>query len=139
MKKTILYVAVLAVLIGGGYGLYRYFQPTENIAEKKAELAIQSAELVKAFEADANAANTAYTGKVIAVEGNVKMMESPTSIVFSTGAGYIISFQFNEPLAETYQEGKSLIIKGQYNGYLEPDAMFDMPGNIQISQCVIIP
>jgi hypothetical protein len=138
MKRTILIAAIIVIILGVSYGLYRYYQPAENITEKKAELVIQSSQLVNAFEADAKAANAAYTGKVIAVEGIVKMMESPTSIVFSPGAGYIISFQFNEPLAETFEEGKLLTIKGQYNGYLEPDTMFDMPGNIQISQCVII-
>lgn len=138
MIRYILTAVIIAILLAGSYGLYKYYQPAENIAEKDFELVVQSSDLISAFEADAVAADASHTKKVIAVEGKVKMMESPTSVVFSTGGGYIISFQFNEPLTKTYQEGELLTIKGQYNGYLAPDAIFDMPGNIQISQCVII-
>jgi hypothetical protein len=136
MKKILVVIVILAIL-SGAYGLYTYFKPAANIAKAKSELTISADELMDAFSANATAANQTYTGRVISVKGNVKAMENSTSISFSTGKDYIISFQFNDSLTTNYSPGTSLTIKGLYNGFLEPDAMFEMPGNIQISQCSI--
>ena len=136
MKKLLIIVVVLAI-VGGAYGLYTYFKPAANITKAKSELTISADELIAAFTANATAANQTYTEKVISIKGTVQAMENPTSITFSTGKDYIISFQFNDSLTTSYPSGTSLTIKGQYNGFLEPDTMFEMPGNIQISQCSI--
>ena len=136
MKKIFLIVVVI-VLTAGAYGLYTYFKPAADIAKAKSELTISADELINTFSTGAPAADQTYTGKVISVKGTVHTMENPVSITFSTGKDYIISFQFNDSLTTSYPPGTSLTIKGQYNGFLEPDTMFEMPGNIQISQCSI--
>lgn len=139
MKKTIVIIIIVALVSGIGYGVWMYQQAPADISKIEAQQTINASELIAEFEKDATASNQKYTGKVIAVKTKVASMENPISIISESGEKYIISFQFNDSLAQTYTKGAILTIKGQYNGYLEPDDMFGMPGNIQISQSTIEP
>ena len=108
--KKLLIIAVVLAIVGGAYGLYTYFKPAANITKAKSELTISADELIAAFTANATAANQTYTEKVISIKGTVQAMENPTSITFSTGKDYIISFQFNDSLTTSYPSGTSLTI-----------------------------
>jgi hypothetical protein len=141
MKRTLLYLLVLAVAGAGAFALYTYFEPATDITKEKAELTISSEELIAAFEANADDAHNVNTGKVILVSGKVfaseNMEGTQSGITFDLGSDYIITFQMASSFEQPFEPGTDLLIKGQYNGYLAPDDMFGMPGNIQMTQCTV--
>lgn len=139
MKKIIAGLVSIAILSGLAYAFWMYNSAPADISKMEAQTILEDKDLIAEFEKDAIASNQKYTGKVIAVKTKVASMENPMSITSESGEKYLISFQFNDSLAQTYTSGKILTIKGQYNGFLEPDDMFGMPGNIQISQSTIEP
>lgn len=139
MKKVIAVLISVAVIFGLAYAFWMYNSAPADISKMEAQTILADKDLIAEFEKDAVASNQKYTGKVIAVKTKVASMENPMSITSESGEKYLISFQFNDSLPQSYQKGTVLTIKGQYNGFLEPDDMFGMPGNIQISQSTIEP
>jgi hypothetical protein len=141
MKRTLLYLLLIVVLGAGGFALYTYFKPAADITKKKAELEVSSEELISAFEVNPDDAHNTYTGKVILVSGKVfaseNMEGAQSGITFDLGSDYIITFQMASSFEQPFEPGTDLLIKGQYNGYLAPDDMFGMPGNIQMTQCTV--
>jgi len=141
MKRTLFFLVAAVVLGAGSFALYTYFKPAADITKKKAELEIKAEELIGAFEANASDAHDTYTGKVILVDGKVFNSETTdegqSGITFDLGSEYIITFQMASSIEQPFEPGTDLLIKGQYNGYLAPDDMFGMPGNIQMTQCTV--
>lgn len=141
MAKYLKIVIPLAILIVAVYAAKIYFTPSKDVTSLKPDIKISAEELIKAFDTDAKAANDKYLGKVLLIEGTVDVMENygdeSSSIKFDLKTGYFIAFQFDEKLTEYYDAGSPLKIKGQYNGYIEGDEIFEMPGSILINQCKI--
>lgn len=141
MKKYVIGVVILSVIIVGIFAVKMYFTKTQDITTLKPDLMISATELINAFDKDPNSAHEKFVGKVLLIEGFVDQMESygemSSSINFDLKSDYIITFQFDEILPQHYEKGTKLNIKGQYNGYLEADDVFGMPGTILINQCKI--
>lgn len=141
MNRTLIFLLVSAIALAAAFALYTYFKPAADITKKKAEIELSSEKLIGAFETNAEAAHLEYTGKVMLISGKVYSSEglegTQSGITFDLGSDYIITFQMATFLESEYPVGTELLIKGQYNGYLAPDDMFGMPGNIQMTQCTV--
>lgn len=141
MRKYIIGAVLLSVIIVGIYASKMYFTKTQNITTLKPDLKISASELIHAFDENPISAHKKFVGKVLLIEGFVDQMESygemSSSINFDLKTDYIITFQFDELLPQYYEKDTKLNIKGQYNGYLESDEIFGMPGTILINQCKI--
>jgi hypothetical protein len=143
MKRVVINLVFLFLVLGGAYALYTYFKPVEDITTKKVDLSNSSSDLMDAFSADADAAHNRFNGKVLSVSGTVSTVElleeAQTNIIFDDGGDYLISFQLATFDRTPYPFQTPLTIKGQYNGFLPPDDLFDMPGIIQLTQCTVEP
>lgn len=141
VAKYLKIVIPLAILIVAVYAAKIYFTPSKDVTSLKPDIKVSAEDLIKDFDADAKVANDKYLGKVLLIDGVLDKMESHddagTSINFDLKTDYLITFQFDEKLSQYYEEGTPLKIKGQYNGYIEGDEIFEMPGSILINQSKI--
>lgn len=71
MMRKILPLVLIVALIGGGVGYYQWNKPHQNMESAAADITVDAAALFAAFDADENAANTAYLDKVIQISGKV--------------------------------------------------------------------
>ena len=76
--------------------------------------------------------------EVSGVVHKIEKSDSSITILFDDGKDYIISLSVNEnntKKAEALKVGDLTALVGQYNGYIEGDKSFMLPGTIQISRC----
>lgn len=139
MKRILLLILAVAFLVAG-YGLWTYFKPHKNIEASAASEKISEDALYAEFVKDATAAHQKYTDKVIAVSGVVKAVQADSSTLLLTmdkGGKFALQCYFTQLPEILPEEGKSILVKGLYNAFIEPDEMFGTPGYIQLNQCVI--
>lgn len=139
MKKIWMLLSVV-LLSAAGYGLWTYFKPHKNIEATTASEKINEDVLYDEFARDATAAHQKYTDKVIAVSGVVKAVQADSSSLLLTmdkGGKFALQCYFTQLPEKLPEEGKSILVKGLYNAFIEPDEMFGTPGYIQLNQCVI--
>ena len=75
MKKIALTALVILIVLAG-VGYWMWNKPHEDIAGAKAELSIQSDQLLKEFETNEQAANTKFVGKLIQVSGKIFQIDN---------------------------------------------------------------
>ncbi|MBK8842125.1 MAG: hypothetical protein IPO33_04465 [Saprospiraceae bacterium] len=68
MKKILITALVILIFIAG-VGYWMWNKPHEDVAGAKAEMSIESNQLLKEFETNEQAANTKFVGKLIQVSG----------------------------------------------------------------------
>lgn len=122
-KYVALLVLLVALLIGGWYGYREYNRRNEDLHNKTADYRIGATDLISSFEKDSAAANRKYTGKTIAVSGNVKSIDSDGNpVVIALGDnGQMSSVQcsMDSSYADEYKavkEGDALTVKGKCTG-----------------------
>jgi hypothetical protein len=78
MKKLLKYSWLLLIpaAIAGYFGYKMYNKPHTDIVSVKADFTLTAAALFSEYEADENAANAKYLGKIIEVNGNVLSAEA---------------------------------------------------------------
>lgn len=129
--KRILLVAILAaLLLGGIYGYKEYNRGVESTAAQESSAALPAAELVQAFVADENAANTSYVGQVVEVKGTVLRVEGNT-VVLSAGPDAEVSCMFSE--VPTTATGSAMTIKGECAGF---DGLIG--AQVQLVRCALV-
>jgi hypothetical protein len=124
MLKKILAAALLLSVIGAGVAYYLWNKPHEDIAGASPAYTVEAAALFAEFEANEQAANEKYLGKLIAVTGPVR--ESTTAddgsirVVLETGAMFGVSCGL-DPLStharKEFPAGETLTIKGNCTGF----------------------
>ncbi len=122
-KRILLLLVLLLAVVGGTVGLYFYNQKMPSMAGQKAEMTISAADLYAAFEADESAANARYLGKILAVEGPVRevntLPDGTVKVVLDTGKdfGVLCEFDPNTSHKRTHFEpGERLTLKGECAG-----------------------
>lgn len=135
-------VAILIIgIIGAGVVYKMLYTPVKTIESYKVDISIDEGAMVDEFTNDAQNAHEKYVERVIEVNGIVHKIEktdSSLTIIFDNGKDYIISLQVNERNIEKGSKlkiGDLTALVGQYNGYLEGDKTFMLPGTIQLSRC----
>lgn len=125
-RRTFLYIA-LALLVGGvSFGYYMWNKPHMDMSAAEATEVISAEALIKAFQADENAANAKYVGKIVAVSGKVSEFtksDSTSFVILETG-DMMAAIRCNmDPLSDegknaAFTVGQSVQLKGECSGYL---------------------
>lgn len=122
MKKLVVPLLILAAIFIG-IGFYMYNKPVESLDNKKADVTVTADQLVADYEADEQAANEKYLGKVVQVSGKVAQVSSEdgkNKVVFETDnpiSGVISELEEGNN-AEGITAGEEATVKGMCSGYL---------------------
>jgi hypothetical protein len=71
-KKTLLLLALIAVIGSGYFGYLKYTEKPAGASEKSAEVTVTAEELFQAFATDEVAAGKQFNDKVVQVSGTVR-------------------------------------------------------------------
>ncbi|MBC7424290.1 MAG: hypothetical protein H7334_12660 [Ferruginibacter sp.] len=123
-KRNILIgLFILGILIFAGAGVYLYNKPRESAADKTAVVTLSAMALYKQYEANENAANQKYLGKVIEVQGSVSAISQQNGLAvlsLTTGnpASAINCQLFTSDKISAVKVGDAVAIKGKCTGFL---------------------
>ncbi|HET9744683.1 MAG TPA: hypothetical protein VFP97_03155 [Chitinophagaceae bacterium] len=144
MKKKRIILAFIAVAIIGGawFGYSEYNRKVKDLANVKAEVSMQTKELIAAFEENETDANTEYLDKIIAVKGNVKAVEKDDRGYFSIILGEQGSMSSVRCSMDSLhvkdvfhvKEGTEVTIKGACTGFNADELL---GSDVILNRCVI--
>lgn len=125
-KKNIFFVGIVLCLVGAAsWGYYWYQKPRASLVNVKADYTIAANDLYDAFAQNEQQANQQYNGKVVAVTGVVKSVQttdSTESIVLASGNDMGgINCSLLKSAAEKVPlpvKGQTIHIKGRCTGFL---------------------
>ena len=119
MVKKIIILAVVAILIGVGTGIYLWHMPAKKV-ENSIGIDISSVDLAKQYAADEKKADTKYLNKAIKVFGTISEIDK------NQDGGLMIILQTDDPMAGVQcslrdkganpVKGQSIVIKGFCSG-----------------------
>lgn len=134
MKKIALILLAVAV-VGGSIGFYFYNKKVPSMAGQTSEVAIDAAQLFQEFEANEDAANAKYVGKIVTVQGTVRessiLTDGTPKVILETGSDFGISCEFDpntKHARAAFQPGEKLTIKGECAG---------LNLDVQLARCVV--
>ncbi len=135
-RKLSLWWIPLILLLGAGYYGYRiYNKPHRQVASAPADYSLTASDLINAFEANEDAANTKYLDKLIEVNGVLNAVKKEDdgglSVILATDndmTSVICNF-VDTPNAHLPPEGSLVKIKGICSGYL---------GDAVLERCVLV-
>lgn len=141
MKKLLL--GILAVgLAGGGYALWVYNKPHEDVRDMKAQAVYRTDALIKAFSKDAAAMDSELSDKIVEIKGMISAIdhgETQVLVQFDEGGDYIITAYL--PVAgnevSLLREGREVVLKSRYSGYVINDDSFLIPADIKFEPCYL--
>jgi hypothetical protein len=136
MLKKILLFLLVAGVFGAAIGYYFFNKKVPSMASEKSEMAIDAAQLYKAFEDDEDAASAKYVGKIIAVSGTVleasTLEDGTPKVLLDTGSDFSVSCEFDpntKHAQTTFQPGEKLTLKGECAG---------LNLDVQLARCVVL-
>lgn len=97
MKKILIFL-VLAAAVAGIYGYWMFTRTEPSLNDVKADLAVDVADFLKAYDADEDAANTQYLDKIVEVKGKVDQVRTDENGIVK------ISFASDDPMATVLAE-----------------------------------
>ena len=134
MTKRLLLAVLFLVLVGGGYGLYKYFQPVPGVAGLETDFELSATDLFSEYLENEARADSMYVRKILEVSGAVidkseewKSIDGDSvlvqSVLLDGGDGMTgVACQFAElPEKSNWNEiqpGSSIRVKGECNGML---------------------
>jgi hypothetical protein len=133
-KIALIFVTVITL---GGilFGLYKYNLGSEDLQKVKPDFIVSAEDLVKAFEADENAATARYTGKIIEVSGIIQRINpgenNALGIALRTGSelsSVICTIPGAHDLSE-FKTGEQITIRGECSGFLL---------DVLLNNCVVV-
>lgn len=154
MVKKILIAIGILVLLGGGYGLYKYLQPPRDVQKAKVDVVTTTKALVAEYLKNKDAANKKYLSsdgdsKIFAISGKVSSIsenaEKAKVIKLKEDGGKVaISCTFTLEATKTpetakLKEGDMVTIKGQITTGPEYDKDFEEYSDIVMIQCALKP
>jgi hypothetical protein len=122
MKKFIIIVLILAAG-AGSYGYYLYNKPRTGVSELTAAYSLDAKKIFKEYNADENAANTKFLGKVVEVSGAVRSVDiddrGTMNIAIETGEMGAVNCQFEKKdKMPSVVVGNQVNVKGICSGFL---------------------
>jgi uncharacterized protein (DUF1330 family) len=141
-KRIILGFIVIAILGGAWYGYSEYNRKVKDLSKVKAQLTMQTQELIKAFEQNETAANSKYLDKIIAVKGKVKALEKDDSGHYSIVLGDETSLSSVRCSMDSVhvkqvikvKEGNEVTVKGACTGFNSDELL---GSDVILNRCVI--
>jgi hypothetical protein len=141
MKRIILFAVLMVVAVAAWYAYQEYNRKNKNLAEVEAEITINATTLLEAFEKDSSAANKRYLGKILAVNGIIKSIETEdndaTVILGDAGNMSSVRCSMDTTYAmkmASYKEGQSITIRGACTGFNKDDLL---GSDVILNRCVI--
>jgi len=144
MKKKRILIAFIAVAIisGAWFGYSEYNRKVKDLADVKAQVTIDTQELIAAFEKDEKSANEKYLDKIIAVNGNVKTVEKDDRGYYSVilgDAGTMSSVRCSMDSLHVkdmsgVKEGVQITVKGSCTGFNADELL---GSDVILNRCVI--
>lgn len=139
MLKRLMPIVLLLAAAGAYYGYTQYNKPKADLSQLSANLTIAPLELLTAFSADEQKANTDYLNKIVEIKGTIA--EAPqanadgiVSIMLQAddagGVNCELSPDASKNPINTYQTGQEITLKGSCSGYNGIDVV--------LSQCVVV-
>ena len=81
MKRTIIYIILLVIVIGGFIGYRMIKEETPDIVNKTPDATLDAGTLLAAFDKDTASAIKNYLNKIIEVTGNVKSIDTSGAVI----------------------------------------------------------
>jgi tRNA_anti-like len=128
--KRIVFIAILAALIAGGFlGWRAYTRKPADICDKKTDFTISADALIKAFTSDEAASNKLYLDKSVAVSGMVKSLDKDEKGYYTVVLGDTASTasvrcsvdSLHNAEVSNVKPGETLLIKGFCTGFTADD------------------
>jgi hypothetical protein len=141
MKKKIIIVILALVVIGGGYGLYKYNEGPRTAAQEDAFAKLTAPALYAEFLASPDSTTAKYREKILEISGTIEKIESDAkgaqviNLVTNGEDGGIMSATLEAGKTTTAKEGESIKIKGIVAGYMADDLL---GGEVQLTQCSLV-
>lgn len=142
MKKTILYLIVIALIAGGGIAYYLFNKPQRTADNEKPFAVLTTDQLYQEFVANDTMAYHKYQGKVLQISGVMGKTDVDASgyrVVYldteNSNVNVVVTLMKDAMVSA--HVGDSITVKGICNGAtIEP--MLDMLSDIQLNQGKVI-
>ena len=141
MKRILLFIVLIIVLAGGWYAYTLYTGKVKSLTEVKAEAAVTATDLLAAFAKDSAAANKQYLGKILAITGNVKSVETEghaaTVILGKDGDLSSVRCSMDSAFAQqaaSLAKGTAVTVKGNCTGYMADELI---GSDVILNRCVL--
>jgi hypothetical protein len=128
-------LAIIGIIAAVLIYIFIYNKPQPDYSKIKPDYTVNAEELFTEFQSDISTASAKYTGKVLAVEGNLSSIEKSDSLliaVFAIDEGLFgeegIRFAFIPELTaeiESIAPGTPVTIKGYCTGYNDTDVIME--------------
>ena len=119
-KKQVLFAFFVLVLAGAATGFWLYARKTPDVVSTRPDFVLTAAELTRAFEQDAKAADARFKEKVIQVSGRVKNVSNAGAVVLEseeTPSEIVMGVdQRHRTDVEKLQVGMLAVVQGVYSG-----------------------
>ena len=143
-KKITWIIILLVIIIGAIYGYREYSRTNKDLQDVKPDFSLAATQLIREFESSDSAAAKKYNGRIVEVNGNVKVVEKDENgyytIVLGDSAG-LSSVRCS--LDTTHHEdatrlsgGQSAIIRGACTGFNASD--LGLGSDVILNRCVVI-
>ena len=142
-KKRIILGFIAVALIGGAwFGYSEYNRKVKDLTNVKAQVTIQTNDLITAFEKNEPNANAEYLDKIIAVKGHVKGVEKDDQGYFSIilgeeGSMSSVRCSMDSVHAKeiaNVKQGTEVTIKGACTGFNADELL---GSDVILNRCVI--
>jgi uncharacterized protein (DUF1330 family) len=146
-KSILRYSIIFALLFAATavfYGYKEFNRKTKSVGEQKATFSLKQEDLLKEFSADEKAATQKFGGKVLEVNGTVKLVETDesgyTTVVLGDSASLssircsIDSTQMQTAIS--MQPNTTIIIKGVCTGYNADE--LGLGADVILNRCVFV-
>lgn len=142
-RKRIIIIAIIVAITGGAwYGYKEYNRKVKDLTKVKAQVQMNAASLIGAFEKNEAAANTAYLDKIIAVQGTVKSVEKNDQGFYTVVLGDEGSMSsvrcsmdaVHQQDAAGLTEGAAVTMKGACTGFNADELL---GSDVVLNRCVI--
>jgi|GEM_PF-6232880 len=128
--KKILGIVFLLILAVVAYGVFKYYQPPADTANKNADYTVDADAFLVEFSSDETKANTKYMDQIVELHGKIQSVEKQgeTYLVQLSSenpmSGIAIEFQPDQDLSQ-YSAKDDIALRARYTGYLMGAALVE--------------
>jgi hypothetical protein len=141
IKKTIVFTAIVSLLLLAGFIYYYYQLGPRNVENAKGEK-IAAADLYQRFSKDILSSKIAYLEKILEVGGTVSQVlqnqQNEAVVLLKTNQSTAAINCTLEGPVKNIKEGDQVTIKGICSGMGETDNELGINGDVYLIRCFII-
>ncbi len=146
-RKTILWILLVLVLAGVGYGLKEFYRTRPDSKSLEPKFTVEANSILKEFAGNEAQATQKYNGKdvILAVSGNLKEIKQDEKGYFTLLLGDtadLSSIQCSMDTVyvkdiSTVKAGQNITIQGYFTGY-NADVTGMLGADVQLNNCVLV-